>query len=240
VKAVILAGGKGRRLAPYTTVLPKPLLPVGEMPILEILLLQLKSFGIEDISLCVGYLGSLIQAYFGKGERYGINIEYSFESQPLGTAGPLKLVEGLSEPFLVMNGDLLTTINFREFIQYHLQHGQKATVSLAERIVRSDFGVVEYDQDGSLLNYREKPETRFFVSMGVYIFHPGVLKFIERGAKLDLPDLVLKMKQAGEVVKTYIPTCQWLDIGRPEDYDEANRIMDKDKRIFLGSAVREV
>jgi len=237
VKAVILAGGKGRRLAPYTTTLPKPLLPVGEMPILEILLMQLKSFGIRDISICVGYLGSLIQAYFGKGDRYGMNIDYSFESQPLGTAGPLKLVEGLSEPFLAMNGDLLTTINFRHLIQYHLQHGQKATISLAERNVKIDFGVVEYGQDGSLLDYREKPETRVFVSMGVYVFHPAVLNFIERGTKLDLPDLILKMKGAGEVVKTYIPACRWLDIGRPEDYEEANRIMDKEKHVFLRDAV---
>ena len=233
MKAVILAGGKGRRLAPYTTTLPKPLLPVGEMPILEILLLQLKFFGIKDISICVGYLGSLIQAYFGKGERYGMNIEYSFESQPLGTAGPLKLVEGLSEPFLVMNGDLLTTINFRDLIDYHFKHGQKATISLAERNVKIDFGVIEYDHNGSLIDYKEKPETRFFVSMGVYVFHPAVLDFIERGTKLDLPDLILKMNRAGEVVKTYIPACHWLDIGRPEDYEEANRIMDKDKGVFL-------
>jgi len=233
VKAVILAGGKGRRLAPYTTTLPKPLLPVGEMPILEILLLQLKFFGIKDISICVGYLGSLIQAYFGKGERYGMNIEYSFESQPLGTAGPLKLVEGLSEPFLVMNGDLLTTINFRDLIDYHFQHGQKATISLAERNVKIDFGVIEYDHNGSLIDYKEKPETRFFVSMGVYVFHPAVLNFIERETKLDLPYLILKMHRAGDDVKTYIPACQWLDIGRPEDYEEANRIMDKDKGVFL-------
>ena len=233
MKAVILAGGKGRRLAPYTTTLPKPLLPVGEMPILEILLIQLKSFGITDISLCVGYLGSLIQAYFGKGERYGMNIEYTFESQPLGTAGPLKLVERLTEPFLVLNGDLLTTINFRGLIDYHFQHGQKATISLAERNVKIDFGVIEYDHNGSLIDYKEKPETRFFVSMGVYVFHPAVLNFIERGTRLDLPDLILKMNRAGEVVKTYIPACQWLDIGRPEDYEEANRIMDKEKGVFL-------
>jgi NDP-mannose synthase len=239
MKAVILAGGKGRRLAPYTTTLPKPLLPVGEMPILEILLLQLKFFGIKDISLCVGYLGSLIQAYFGKGERYGMNIEYSFENQPLGTAGPLKLVEGLSEPFLVMNGDLLTTINFRGLIDYHLQHGEKATISLAERHVKLDFGVIEYDQDGNLIDYQEKPVTRFFVSMGVYVFHPAVLNFIERGTKLDLPDLVLNLKRAGTVVKTYIPACQWLDIGRPEDYEEANRMMDQDKHVFLRDTVRE-
>ena len=237
MKAVILAGGKGRRLAPYTTTLPKPLLPVGEMPILEILLMQLKSFGITDISLCVGYLGSLIQAYFGQGERYGMNIEYSFESQPLGTAGPLKLVEGLTEPFLVMNGDLLTTSNFRDLIDYHLQHGQKATIALAERRVKLDFGVIEYDQNGNLIDYKEKPETRVFVSMGLYVFHPAVLHFIERGTKLDLPDLILKMTRAGTGVKTYIPACQWLDIGRPEDYEEANRMMDKDKRVFLRNAV---
>jgi NDP-mannose synthase len=239
MKAVILAGGKGRRLAPYTTTIPKPLLPVGEMPILEILLLQLKSFGILDISLCVGYLGSLIQAYFGKGERYGMNIEYSFESQPLGTAGPLKLVEGLSEPFLVLNGDLLTTMNFRDFIDYHFKHGQKASISLAERRVKLDFGVIEYDQSGNLLDYKEKPETQVFVSMGVYVFHPAVLDFIERGTQLDLPDLILKMKRAGMLVKTYIPTCQWLDIGRPDDYQEANRMMDKEKRVFLRDAMRE-
>jgi NDP-mannose synthase len=209
------------------------------MPILEILLIQLKFFGIKDISLCVGYLGSLIQAYFGKGERYGMNIEYSFENQPLGTAGPLSLVEGLTEPFLVMNGDLLTTINFRDLIDYHLRHGEKATISLAERHVKLDFGVIEYDQDANLIDYQEKPVTRVFVSMGVYVFHPSVLNFIERGTKLDLPDLVLNLKRAGTLVKTYIPACQWLDIGRPEDYDEANRMMDKDKRVFLRDTVRE-
>jgi len=233
VRAVILAGGKGRRLAPYTTSFPKPLLPVGDVPILEVLLMQLKSFGITDIALCVGYLGSLIQAYFGKGERYGMSIEYSFESQALGTAGPLKLVEGLNEPFLVMNGDLLTTINFRDLIAFHQQHGQKATISLAERNVKIDFGVIEYDENGSLTDYKEKPTTQVFVSMGVYMFHPAVLDFIERDTKLDLPDLILKMRRAGQAVKTYIPRCRWLDIGRPEDYEEANRIMDTERRTFL-------
>ncbi len=132
-----------------------------------------------------------------------------------------------------MNGDLLTTINFRDLIDYHFQHGQKATISLAERNVKIDFGVIEHDHNGSLIDYKEKPETRFFVSMGVYVFHPAVLNFIERGTKLDLPDLILKMHRAGEVVKTYIPACHWLDIGRPEDYEEANRIMDKEKGVFL-------
>src|SRR5262249_15511455 len=133
MKAVILAGGKGTRLAPYTTVFPKPLMPVGDMPILEIMIRQLRHRGITELILCVGYLGALLEAYFGNGEKLGVNISYSYESEPLGTAGPIGLIGGLDETFFVMNGDLLTTIDFSAMLRFHRDHGRIATIGLADK-----------------------------------------------------------------------------------------------------------
>ena len=150
MKAVILAGGRGTRLAPYTTVLPKPLMPVGERPILEIVISQLQNHGFTDIVLAVGHLAGLLEAYFGDGKRFGVDIAYSLEKKPLGTAGPLSLVEGLTERFLVMNGDVLTGIDYSDMLAHHERAGTIATVAVHPRSVKIDLGLVERDGDGLL------------------------------------------------------------------------------------------
>ncbi len=236
MKAILLAGGKGTRLAPYTTILPKPLLPVGEMPILEVVIKQLKHFGITDFTLSVGYLSSLIQAYFGDGHKLGVTIHYSFEEQPLGTAGPISLVSELNEPFLVMNGDLLTTINYRDLIKSHISSQQIATISLAKREVKIDFGIVESTEDGFLDKYLEKPVLEHFVSMGIYIFSPAVLNFIPKNQYLDLPDLMMKLKSHHHKINIFKANCEWLDIGRNDDYQKANQVFLENKNLFLHSS----
>jgi len=221
MKAVILAGGRGTRLAPYTTILPKPLMPIGERPILDIIIHQLRHYGFNDINLAVGYLAELLMAYFGNGERFGVNITYSREEKPLGTAGPLSLVPGLTERFLVMNGDVLTAINYADMLASHRASSEIGTVAVYSRSVQIDLGVVEYDGQYRLTDYIEKPTHDYKVSMGIYIFEPRVLDFIPRNMRLDLPDLVKKLVAAGETVNCYPYNGYWLDIGRPDDYQQA-------------------
>lgn len=233
MKAVILAGGRGTRLAPYTTVFPKPLMPVGDMPILEIIIRQLKAAGVTDIVLCVGYLSSLLEAYFGHGEKLGVTISYSHESEPLGTAGPLGLVEGLDETFFVMNGDLLTTIDYRAMLDFHRGHGRSATVGVASKDIKIDLGVLEIAADHALTNYIEKPVLNYKVSMGIYVFDPGVLKEIRGKGRLDLPDLILKLKNSGQSPMAFDSNCRWLDIGRVDDYAMASETLQRDRALYL-------
>ena len=224
MKAVILAGGEGTRLKPYTTHFPKPLMPIGDKPILEIILRSLKSHGINDIIITVGYLKEFIQLFFGDGQKFGVNIEYSSEEKPLGTAGPLGLLrDKLQEPFLVMNGDILSNISFASMVQYHKEQGKIGTLALASRSVNIDFGVVELDKESFLENYIEKPKLNHLVSMGVYILDPTILDYIPVGSFLTLPDLVMKVKHEGERMAGYVHKGSWLDIGRPSDYEEACR-----------------
>jgi NDP-sugar pyrophosphorylase family protein len=233
VKAVILAGGRGTRLAPYTTVFPKPLMPVGEMPILEIIIRQLKAAGITDVVLCVGYLSSLLEAYFGYGEKLGVRITYSHETEPLGTAGPLGLVSGLDETFLVMNGDLLTTIDYRAMLDFHRAHGRSATIGVASKDVKIDLGVLEVADDHTLTNYIEKPVLKYKVSMGIYVFEPGVLAEIRGKGRLDLPDLILNLKASGQSPMAFDSNCRWLDIGRVDDYAAASETLLRDRALYL-------
>ncbi len=221
MKAVILAGGRGRRLSPFTTILPKPLMPIGDVPILEVVVRQLARAGFEEITLAVGYLAELLMAYFGDGHRWGVQIRYSREERPLGTAGPLALVEGLTEPFLVMNGDLLTNIDYRALWAYHCSRGGIITMAIYPRAVPIDLGIVQVDDDGWVYGYIEKPTYHYSVSTGIYCFEPGALRYIPRGEPLDLPDLVLKLIAAGERVAAYPFNGIWLDIGRPDDYERA-------------------
>jgi len=220
MRAIILAGGKGTRLAPYTTVLPKPLLPVGEMPILEIVIRQLASHGIQNITLAVGYLAELLMAYCGDGAKFGVKLNYSREEQPLGTAGPISLIPNLDETFLVMNGDLLSTIDYSAMWKYHKERGAIATLASYRREVKIDLGVIEAE-NGWLINYIEKPTYHYAVSTGIYVFEPDVLKFVEHAQWLDLPDLVLRMVHAGQKVNIFSFEGYWLDIGRHDDYDAA-------------------
>lgn len=221
MKAIILAGGKGTRLAPYTTVFPKPLMPLGDKPILDIIVRQLRYYGAKEITLAVGYLAELIMAYFGNGERHGLRINYSHEEQPLGTAGPLGLISLPNEPFVVMNGDVLTTLDFRAMYDQHIASGALATVGVCPRNVQVNLGTVEVDADGRVLDYIEKPRYEYLASIGIYVFSSGVANFIRPHEHLDLPDLVKILIQNGCDVRSYNHIDYWLDIGRHDDYAAA-------------------
>jgi NDP-sugar pyrophosphorylase family protein len=233
MRGIILAGGKGARLAPYTTVLPKPLMPVGEMPILEIVIRQLASHGVDNLTLAVGYLAELLMAYCGDGSKFGVTLGYSREESPLGTAGPIALVPDLNDTFLVMNGDLLTTIDYSAMLEYHRSRGAMATLACYNREVKIDLGVIEKDQDNWVSDYIEKPTYTYTVSMGIYIFEPAVLKYITPYEKLDLPELVLKLMKAGQRVNVFNFEGYWLDIGRHDDYERAIEEFSIHRDVFL-------
>lgn len=220
MRAVILAGGKGTRLAPYTTILPKPLMPISDMPILEIVIRQLAHHEFRDITLAVGYLAELLMAYCGNGEKFGVKIDYSREEEPMGTAGPISLIPDLNETFLVMNGDLLATLDYSMMWKYHKERGAIATLASYRRDIKIDLGVIE-SEDGWVKNYIEKPSYHYSVSTGVYIFEPAVLQYIERGKHLDLPELVLRLLKEGQNVNVFNFDGYWLDIGRHDDYETA-------------------
>ncbi len=221
IRAVILAGGKGTRLLPYTTALPKPLMPVGEMPILEIIVRQLKTAGITDLTLSVGHLHGLLQAYFGDGSRWGVEIDYSLEAEPLGTAGPIALVDRLTEPFLVLNGDLLCSIDYREMIARHRASGALATIAAYPKEVKVQLGVLETEGE-RLVDYVEKPVMRYRVSMGIYVLDPMVLRYVDKGQRLDLPDLMKRLMADGQTVNLFGFDGYWRDIGTMEEYTAAN------------------
>jgi NDP-sugar pyrophosphorylase family protein len=237
VKAVILAGGKGRRLAPYTAVLPKPLMPIGDMPILEIVLMQLRQSGFSEVILAVGHLAALIETYFGDGSKVGLKIRYAMEDQPLGTAGPLARIRGLDETFLVMNGDILTDIDYRALVDYHREQRAALTIAAYDRVVRVDFGVIEAEA-GVVRRYIEKPSLSYLVSMGIYVFEPAVRRLIEPDEYLDFPDLVRSLLAHDEKVATYKFSGTWLDIGRQEDFADAQVTFEKERRRFLKLARR--
>jgi NDP-mannose synthase len=230
MKAVILAGGKGRRLRPYTTTFPKPLMPIGDKPILEIILRQLKANGVDQAIMAVGHLAELIMAFFGDGSAFGLSIHYSREDTPLGTAGCLGLIKDqLDAPFLMMNGDIVTTLDYSALVEYHKQSGAAATIALNKRCINIDFGVVETDAEQNIIGYHEKPTIEQYVSMGIYVFDPRVLTYIQPNEYLDFPDLIKLLISRGEAVKAYPYEGYWLDIGRPDDYEKANEEID---RIF--------
>lgn len=233
LKAIILAGGRGTRLAPYTHILPKPLLPVGDMPILEIMLRQMKRAGICDVILTVGHLAQLLRTFFMDGRQWNMNISYSYEEQPLGTAGPLSLVDGLDSTFLVTNGDVLTTLDLQQLLDFHRSQGSIATIAVHRRRVRIDLGVVHMDGGYSINGYLEKPVYDYTVSMGIYVFEPAVMNFIPFNSYLDFPDLVLKMISAGEKVTGYPFDGYWMDLGRPDDYAQAVEDFASMRKQFL-------
>jgi NDP-mannose synthase len=236
VKAVVLAGGKGRRLMPYTTIIPKPLMPIGDVPILEILLRQMKSSGIEDVVLTVGYLADLLRAYFLDGSRLGLRISYSLEEKPLGTAGPLALVKGLDETFLVTNGDVLTTLLLRDLIAFHKEEEATATIAVHQRKASIDLGIVQCDDDNRITGYIEKPTYEYLVSMGLYVFDPRVLSYISPKEYLDFPDLVHRLLDAGEKVIGFPYGGYWQDLGRSDDYERATEDFERMRKEFLPEA----
>jgi NDP-sugar pyrophosphorylase family protein len=233
MKAVILAGGKGTRLKPYTTILPKPLMPIGDMPILEILLRQMKRAGVDEVVLTVGHLAEMLRLFFQDGQRLGLRIDYSYEDSPLGTAGPLSLVEGLDGTFLVANGDVLTTLPLANLLGHHRLSGATATIAMHRRQVHIDLGVIEQDDDGRVAGYIEKPTYDFMVSMGIYVFEPRVLDYIPRSEYLDFPDLVKQLIAAGEVVTGFPFDGYWQDLGRADDYERAIEDFDRMRAEFL-------
>jgi NDP-sugar pyrophosphorylase family protein len=222
-RAIVLAGGLGTRLAPFTSVLPKPLLPIGRRSVLEIVVDRLASCGIVDVTFCVGYLSHLIRAVFDNGPGEGLVVRYVQEEEPLGTAGPLRLVEGLDDTFVVVNGDVLTTLDYRKLLRSHLRSGHAATIAVHSRTVRIDYGVIHESLDGGarVAAYEEKPELSLRVSMGVYVLEPSVLPFIPRGRRFDVPDLVQALLAAGLSIGTYRYDGLWFDIGRREDHEDA-------------------
>ena len=233
MKAVVLAGGKGRRLAPYTQIIPKPLMPIGDKPILEILLRQMKRAGIRRVTLTVGYLGDLLRVFFREGEHLGLTIDYVSEVKPLGTSGPLANVEGLNGTFLVTNGDVLTDLDFADLIAFHRQQGGIATIATHKRKVDINLGVVEMNRKKQVVGYLEKPSFNYLVSMGLYVFEPRILDYIPKDEYLDFPDLVQKLIDAGEQVNGYVFKGYWEDLGRPDDYERATADYEKNRYQFL-------
>ena len=235
MRAVILAGGRGTRLAPLTVVFPKPLVPVGNMPILEIVVRQLIAADFGRVTLTLGYLGELIRAFFATHHKLSsmIEIDYVQEEQPTGTAGSLTLVEGLDQTFLVMNGDVLTTLDFQALIRFHREQGATLTIASHRKRVRIDLGVMELDESGTrVTGYLEKPEKTYPVSMGVYVYEPRALDFIPHGEYFDFPSLVLRLIAQGEKVACYPSDALWLDIGRHEDYGLAQEAFERHRDAF--------
>jgi NDP-mannose synthase len=218
MKAVILAGGRGTRLAPYTSVLPKPLMPVGDRSILEILVAQLETAGIRDVNFCVGYLAHLIEAVFDNRARGEATITYVREQDALGTAAPLRLVGGLDKTFLVMNGDVLTTLDYAELVRFHREQENKVTIAAHKRTTKIDYGMLQLDLTQRVREFREKPVIESPVSMGIYVMEPDVLDFIPEHEYFDFPDLIRALLLAGERVGAYRYDGVWFDIGRQEDY----------------------
>jgi NDP-sugar pyrophosphorylase family protein len=238
MKAIVLAGGKGTRLAPYTKILPKPLMPIGDMPILEVLLRQMKSAGVDEVILTVGHLSELLRTFFQDGHQWGLQISYSYEEFPLGTAGPIALVGNLEDTFLVTNGDVLTTLNLRKLIDFHHEQNAAATIAVHGRQSRIDLGVIQWDGGCRITGYIEKPVYDFMVSMGIYVFEPRVLKYIPYNQYLDFPDLVKKLIEADEKVVGFSFDGYWQDLGRPDDYEQAAQDFEQMRPEFLPEEVK--
>jgi NDP-sugar pyrophosphorylase family protein len=232
-RVVILAGGKGTRLAPYTTVLPKPLMPIHDMPILEIVLRQLKHHGFSDIVISIGHLAEILMAFFGDGAKWGLNIEYAIEDVPLGTIGLLRSIEGLNKPFIVMNGDVLTDIDYSALVGSHGSHGGLATIATAKREINIPFGLIEYDAKLTMTRFTEKPTLEHFVSMGIYVFDPKVMKYVPENRHYGFDNLMTDLLADGEPIHVFPFDGQWLDIGRPEDFESACELFGKHRLRFL-------
>jgi NDP-sugar pyrophosphorylase family protein len=234
--AVILAGGKGTRLKPFTMTIPKPLLPLGDVPVLEIVVRQLARDGFTRVVLTLGHMAPLFMAHFEDGERYGLKIEYVRESEPLGTAAPLRALTDVPGEILVMNGDLLTDISYVDLISAHRRSGAAATIAVARREEKIDYGVIELAPNGAFLDYTEKPTIPYYVSMGINVLSKAALRRIPPQGRFDMPELMLALHRAGEGVHCHRATCYWQDIGRFDDYTRASEDFVNDPARFLGGA----
>ncbi len=221
MRALIMVGGRGQRLHPYTAHFPKPLMPIGDKPILECIVRRLCLFGVRDVTLAVSHMASLIQAYCGDGARFGARISYLHESTPLGTAGAIGLMPGLDGTLLVTNGDTLSDLDLDAMRAEHEARG--AAITVASKILMTDIhsGVLDTDSDGFITNYREKPRLDHRIGIGTYLIEPVVRTLMPAGTRSDMPDLILRTLKAGHRVAAYDHDGEWIDIGRPEDYAHA-------------------
>lgn len=235
MQAVILAGGKGTRLAPYTASFPKPLVPLGDIPILEVLIYRLVQHGITDITLALGHLAELIKAYLQhrRSLTERCTLHYVEECEPTGTAGSLAMIPSLNKTFLALNGDLLTNLNIHNLVDFHRAQKAMLTIGVQNREVKIDLGVLELDGGYTVARYLEKPKSSYSVSMGIYVYEPEVVRHIEPRQYLDFPDLVNKLLKHGERVCAYPSDCLWLDIGRPDDYARAQQLYAEKKEDFI-------
>lgn len=221
MRAVILAGGLGTRLRPYTTIIPKPLVPVGDRPILERIIGQLAAAGVHDIDLCVNYLGDLIETYFAHTTRLpeDVDLHWHWEDEPLGTAGALKCVPDLDETFIAMNGDVLTSLDYRTLMDFHREAGADLTIAMKDQTVKIGLGVIE-TVDDTVTGYVEKPTLHYEVSMGIYVYEPRVLAALPDGP-CQFPDLVHILLKTGHKVAALRTDAVWYDIGTPGEYERA-------------------
>ncbi len=232
-RAVILAGGQGTRLKPYTIVLPKPLVPVGSLPIMEILLNQLKNSGFTHITIAVNHLAEIIMAYFQDGKKWGLKIDYSIEDKPLSTMGPLKLIKDLPDNFLIMNGDVLTDLDFEKFMENHLREKRLFSISSFIRTDKSEYGVLNINSENELTEFKEKPEYTFHVSMGIYAVNRKVMDYIPEDTFFGFDHLMYKLLEEKQPVKVIPHNGVWLDIGRPTDYQLAIDTFENDPKKFM-------
>jgi len=235
-RAVILAGGRGTRLRPYTVVFPKPLMPLGDYPILEVIIRQLAIDGFDHITMAVNHQANLIKAFFGDGEQWKVWIDYSVESRPLSTIAPLCLIPDLPDTFLLMNGDVLTDLRFRDLYRQHVESGTAFTVAASTRTHTMDYGVLHIDAHNALIGFEEKPSMQYLVSMGVYIVEKSVLSLVPPDQPYGFDDLMhaLIARQGRVTVKPH--DGYWLDLGRPDDYAQAVEEFERRKDTLLRHA----
>lgn len=238
MQAIILAGGRGSRLDPFTRILPKPLFPIGDKPIAAILVQQLQSAGATEIVMCLGYLADLLMTYFQAGSNYGLTIRYSLETKPLGTAGPLKKVKALKDDFLVVNGDELTTLDFRALYDHHLEKKADMTVAVQMQTTQSAFGVLEI-KDGQITAFSEKPTRNYWASMGIYVINKRVLSLIPDNERYDMPELVQRLLSEGANVVSYESQDLWFDIGNLKDLERAKEEFEQLSRHRTGRKEEE-
>jgi NDP-sugar pyrophosphorylase family protein len=220
-RAIILAGGKGTRLRPYTMTLPKPLVPLGDKPILERIIEQLKGHGFTHVTITVNHMAEIIKAFFGDGSKWGIQIDYTMENMALSTMGPLTLVEDLPSHFLVMNGDVLTDLNFSMFYDLHVKENSIFTIAAHRRSERIDYGLLHHDDNNKLIKFEEKPHYDFLVSMGVYMVSREVMEYIPSDTFFGFDHLMYRLLEVKRPATVFEYGGFWLDIGRPSDYELA-------------------
>jgi NDP-sugar pyrophosphorylase family protein len=233
-RVVILAGGKGRRLAPYTFVIPKPIVPIGTTPILEIVLRQLARDGFRHVTIALGHMSEIIKAVAGDGSRFGVEITYSLETQPLSTVGPLTLIDHLTDDFIVMNADLLTDLRFSQLWEYHRREQAIATIATCVKTTTLELGVLDVGDDNRILSFEEKPTLRHRVSMGIYAFNRAIMQHIPVGEPFGFDQLIARLLARGEPVRSFPFEGSWLDIGVPADYDRAQEEFEQRREVYLG------